>query len=605
MSNSKQPANEPENDPQRRVSAGEETQPDESLLDQLISETSRQQDAPPLPTRRTRIRSFLLLGAIPLIAAAAAVLYFLGQHKPLKLPLVVSPQHTVSSFQLQSGRQALAAPIPPLLAPEPTALTAYRPTTAPRITALQQELETAMLAGQTATGDVLPDVSTDIQPLDQSARRPLGPMGQPVLLPRLTLPIQPQRTSSLQPKIDMASAAGEAISSTSQPTGERSPSVEQPRSARLEPKLALLQSPPTSEPFLPPDTTPHVQTMEGEATPAIPALTAPRAQFTLEPYAHMQNAPVGIAAEPMRLPPPTRSRERVRVPPKPVGVEDYIVELVNRAVLPLSHAHADAPARLLVENLRYRDKEIESEGTKLLSGLVNRVVEQQSRLKGLSPEELMQQPDGLLRGEVWDLQNAIRVHLRLIDSKSGQELSRTESRIPIRWFAREIAFKPPESKSLTIIQKMIALLDQFFPDGGDFRVVVWPDKGKEALYIEGDKLIVQILAEESAYLQVDYYQTDGKVVHLLPNDRDPNFAERGKVFTIGTPQDRYEFVVKPPFGEELLTVIASQQPLEKLLTTEMIESATSYLKRLTQYLQALQAQGKVASARSIILTKQR
>lgn len=147
-------------------------------------------------------------------------------------------------------------------------------------------------------------------------------------------------------------------------------------------------------------------------------------------------------------------------------------------------------------------------------------------------------------------------------------------------------------------------MQQFFPDGGDFQVGVWSDKGVEAVYIEGDKLVLRIQSEISAYLLVDYYQSDGNVVHLLPNSVDRNVVEAGKAFVIGKSPEGYQFVVTPPFGQELLTVIASPRPLEADIKRN-IEPASVYLARLTQSLRRLKTKGQVAGAHTIIVTRQR
>jgi Domain of unknown function (DUF4384) len=166
-----------------------------------------------------------------------------------------------------------------------------------------------------------------------------------------------------------------------------------------------------------------------------------------------------------------------------------------------------------------------------------------------------------------------------------------------------VALTPPREERLSLIHELVNLIQQFFPDGGDFPMRVWPDKGMGAVYVEGEKLSVHVAPETNAHLQVDYFQSDGTVVHLLPNPAHNNFVEGGKTFVIGKVGGGYEFVVTPPFGVELLTVIASQEPLEADPERPIIEPAGDYIERFLTGLTSQQAKGKVAGAHVIIRTK--
>jgi hypothetical protein len=146
-------------------------------------------------------------------------------------------------------------------------------------------------------------------------------------------------------------------------------------------------------------------------------------------------------------------------------------------------------------------------------------------------------------------------------------------------------------------------MQQLFPDGGDFPMRVWPDKGMGAVYVEGEQFSVHVAPAMTAYIQADYFQSDGTVVHVLPNPPHHNFVEGGNTFVIGQVGGGYEFVVTPPFGEELLMIIASQEPLEVDLERPFIEPAVEYLERLLTGLRRQQDKGKVAGAHVIMWTK--
>jgi len=174
--------------------------------------------------------------------------------------------------------------------------------------------------------------------------------------------------------------------------------------------------------------------------------------------------------------------------------------------------------------------------------------------------------------------------------------------------ARTAVSTPPPAPSavnqpLDAMQRAAALMQQVFPGGGDFQLQVWTNKGANSVYTEGEKLLVHILADRSAYLQVDYYQADGQVVHLLPNALEPNDIKSGQVFTLGKSDKTFQFEIAPPFGVEMLTVLASQAPLETQRGMPNAELATLYLERLENRLKTYKTQGKAAVAYLQIRTR--
>ncbi|MBP2315748.1 protein kinase domain-containing protein [Azospirillum soli] len=125
----------------------------------------------------------------------------------------------------------------------------------------------------------------------------------------------------------------------------------------------------------------------------------------------------------------------------------------------------------------------------------------------------------------------------------------------------------------------------------------------DAIYRGGQELVFDVTAPDfPAHLQVDYYTADGNVVHLLPNPletsglTDPRALRRlgdraagGRFWTIG-----------PPFGNELIVVVASASPLFSTPRPEA-EAASAYLPELKRALDASGPQ-TLATARFIATT---
>ena len=91
-------------------------------------------------------------------------------------------------------------------------------------------------------------------------------------------------------------------------------------------------------------------------------------------------------------------------------------------------------------------------------------------------------------------------------------------------------------------------------------------EGKKTLvYVQGENLIIEVTtpAQFESFVYVDYYSTDGKVYHLFPNPQEAlNFLPPRGVYSVGQPDGKHvELKPLPPFGRELIAVMATQQPL--------------------------------------------
>jgi hypothetical protein len=109
----------------------------------------------------------------------------------------------------------------------------------------------------------------------------------------------------------------------------------------------------------------------------------------------------------------------------------------------------------------------------------------------------------------------------------------------------------------------------------------------DAVYHDGDALIVTATPRDptSRYLAVDYFDTDGKVVHLLPAPSRPdNRQDPNQPVTLGSEPDKAApgarvYIVSPPFGSGLVIALSSQRPLFAAPRPEQ-EDAQAYLAAL-------------------------
>jgi hypothetical protein len=83
-------------------------------------------------------------------------------------------------------------------------------------------------------------------------------------------------------------------------------------------------------------------------------------------------------------------------------------------------------------------------------------------------------------------------------------------------------------------------------------------------YREGDALSLRVASEQDAYLYVWYQQADGKAFQIFPNQhRTDNKVKARQALAIPEPKELWTWQVGPPYGEEIIKVIASRKPLKK------------------------------------------
>jgi hypothetical protein len=129
--------------------------------------------------------------------------------------------------------------------------------------------------------------------------------------------------------------------------------------------------------------------------------------------------------------------------------------------------------------------------------------------------------------------------------------------------------------------------------------------GDNPVYFGGESLIIsgQTPPTFPGYVYVDYYTTDQMVAHLFPEQNPGPSLEPNTTFTVGQPKEHpAAWIIQPPFGLELVTVIASKVPLFTVPRNGS-EPAGAYINELRQALSPRRAQADVAATYYIIITR--
>ncbi len=112
-------------------------------------------------------------------------------------------------------------------------------------------------------------------------------------------------------------------------------------------------------------------------------------------------------------------------------------------------------------------------------------------------------------------------------------------------------------------------------------------------YGEGQIVEIPIRGSEFAsYVYLDFFQVDGTVFHMLPNQYTPlELMQPDAERKIGDDPDGITLIVQPPFGMELVVAYSSSEPLYEGVR-DIVEPAELYLAFLQERIAELRAENE-------------
>jgi hypothetical protein len=131
-------------------------------------------------------------------------------------------------------------------------------------------------------------------------------------------------------------------------------------------------------------------------------------------------------------------------------------------------------------------------------------------------------------------------------------------------------------------------------------VVVGLSLGATRLRKDDDIVPQVVMPDYPAWLQIDYFSSDGGVTHLHPTPISPPKvqAARATVMFGNTAKERWQ--VDTPFGTDMIVAIVSSAPLFPILRPAD-ETVPTYLQALRMALDDAQRRGSRVSANAVLL----
>jgi hypothetical protein len=205
-----------------------------------------------------------------------------------------------------------------------------------------------------------------------------------------------------------------------------------------------------------------------------------------------------------------------------------------------------------------------------------------------------------LTGEYWKTANGIDLRISVKRRPGDRLLGVAKAVLPARALSAGMSEVPAnlkEAQANEKIEEKIAPLASA-QSQESLRIEVWVDRGKGAVYVEGDELLVFVRANRDAHIQLYYTDATNQTYQIFPN----SFRQAGKipgnvVVRIPEPQDGFIFRIREPFGAESVMVLASAEPLGDL---NIATSSAGPFKKLERGLRALEVVPAAAQKGGIV-----
>lgn len=265
-------------------------------------------------------------------------------------------------------------------------------------------------------------------------------------------------------------------------------------------------------------------------------------------------------------------------------VDQHIEGIFNRPVNSINDAAwwlanimgaAEQEYKVDISTITYRDSDISSEFANYLRQLLGRQLSERTQWH-MVQTGMGDDPTHILTGNFWDRGDEVHILLNVRDISTGKieavsEVSLAQSII------EESGFVVLPENYMEAMADLAALK----ANEGDSRgldLKVWTTKGEKSLvFEEGELMEVSLQVNLPSYVRIIYHLNDGKRV-LLVDSYFINARSVNKPYTLP-----YQFECAPPFGVEMMQVIAQSEPFE-MVSTKVIDGLPYLTDDLNNFL---------------------
>ncbi len=180
--------------------------------------------------------------------------------------------------------------------------------------------------------------------------------------------------------------------------------------------------------------------------------------------------------------------------------------------------------------------------------------------------------DVAISGNYWDSPDTVEVFVSIRQPQGDQVLGVARALVPMTSIPPNT---PAVPANLTSVRENERIEDRIAPasalqKNNPFKVEVWTDRGKAAVYREGEEVSVMVRVSRDSYLYLYYTDANNQTYQIFPNRYHRNaWIRSGGIVTIPAPEHPFLFRVKTPFGIESIMALASRKPIpDPVLATE-------------------------------------
>lgn len=276
-------------------------------------------------------------------------------------------------------------------------------------------------------------------------------------------------------------------------------------------------------------------------------------------------------------------------------------DVVRAVVLRLSRQVTHIDGRVLVSPFTYQDTKMSSRFARYFRALLETQLGQVNwniadATKSFQPRSRQITRDltvgsgaeQLLSGTYWEHGGKIKLMTSLRDVNTGKTLAGVEVSFDRTVVATAGLNLKPENYETALIEQQAFREDELI--SGQLQVDVWTNKGNEnLLFTEDEEMKVYVRVNRSAHIRLLYILADGQYTLLY----DDYYIDQSKVnHAVEVPE---VFECAPPFGAEMLVVVARTEKFEPLETVE---------KYGYYFLKAATAKDAAAQVRGMKIKKQ-